>query len=278
MRARSGESLVDDKGVAGDCKSEGSRYDKTRRRGIRSAGIMMNNEIIESTEGTPQGGPLSPLLSNIILDNLDRELEKRGHKFCRYADDCNIYVRTRRAGERVMESITKFISEKLELKVNKDKSAVAHVMRRKFLGYTFNVRRKDQIQIRPHNKSVEKFKLKVKAAMRKGRGQNIKRFIGEVLNPILRGWHQYFKISDTKHVFVSLNEWIRRRIRNIYWRQLKNNKTRFRKMVACGIKPDRAQECAGNGRGPWWNSNKLHMSELLPTKSLQDMGLYSFLK
>ena len=254
-----------------------ARLLKLIRRYLK-AGIMTNNEIIKSIEGTPQGGPLSPLLSNIILDNLDRELEKRGHKFCRYADDCNIYVRTRRAGERVMESVTKFISEKLELKVNKDKSAVAHVMRRKFLGYTFNVRRKDQIQIRPHNKSVEKFKLKVKAAMRKGRGQNIKRFIGEVLNPILRGWHQYFKISDTKKIFVSLDEWIRRRIRSIYWRQLKNNKTRFREMVACGIKPERAKECAGNGRGPWWNSNKLHMSELLPTKSLQDMGLYSFVK
>ena len=254
-----------------------ARLLKLIRRYLK-AGIMTNNEIINSIEGTPQGGPLSPLLSNIILDNLDQELEKRGHKFCRYADDCNIYVRTRRAGERVMESVTKFISEKLELKVNKDKSAVAHVMRRKFLGYTFNVRRKDQIQIKPHDKSVKKFKLKVKAAMRKGRGQNIKRFIGEVLNPILRGWHQYFKISDTKKIFVSLDEWIRRRIRSIYWRQLKNNKTRFRKMVACGIKPERAKECAGNGRGPWWNSNKLHMSELLPTKSLQDMGLYSFVK
>ncbi len=254
-----------------------ARLLKLIRRYLK-AGIRINNEIIEPTEGTPQGGPLSPLLSNVILDNLDKELEKRGHKFCRYADDCNIYVRTKRAGDRVMESIAKFISESLELKVNKDKSAVAHVIWRKFLGYTFNVRRKDQIQIRPHNKSVEKFKLKVKAAMRKGRGQNIKRFIREVLNPILRGWHQYFKVSDTKKIFVSLDEWIRRRIRNIYWRQLKNNKARFRKMVACGIKPDRAKECAGNGRGPWWNSNKLHMSELLPIKSLQDMGLYCFVK
>ena len=254
-----------------------ARLLKLIRRYLK-AGIMMSNEIINPTEGTPQGGPLSPLLSNIILDDLDRELEKRCHKFCRYADDCNIYVRTKRAGERVMESITKFISEKLELKVNKDKSAVAAVTRRKFLGYTFHMRRKDAVQIKPHNKSVEKFKLKVKAAMRKGKGQNIKRFIGEVLNPILRGWHQYFKVSDVKSIFISLDEWIRRRIRTIYWRQLKNNKTRFRKMVACGIKPERAKECAGNGRGPWWNSNKLHMSELLPTKSLQDMGLYCFVK
>ncbi len=240
------------------------------------AGIMHNSEVTNPIEGTPQGGPLSPLLSNIILDYLDKELERRGHKFCRYADDCNIYVKTKRSGERVMASITKFISERLKLKVNSGKSAVAHVVQRKFLGYTFNVRRKDQIQIKPHIKSVEKFKLKVKAAMRQGRGWNIKRFIDEVLNPILRGWHQYFKASDTKSIFVSLGEWIRRRIRNIYWRQLKNNKTRYRKMLACGIKPERARECAGNGRGPWWNSNKLHMSELLPIKSLQEMGLYSF--
>ena len=258
-------------------KIKDARLLKLIRRYLK-AGIMINNETIEPIEGTPQGGPLSPLLSNIILDNLDKELEKRGHKFCRYADDCNIYIRTKRSGERVMKSVTKFISEKLELKVNKDKSTVAHVMRRKFLGYTFNVRRKDLIQIRPHNKSVEKFKVKVKSAMRKGKGQNIERFIKEVLNPILRGWHQYFKISDTKRIFEDLDKWIRRRIRSLYWRQLKNNKTRFRKMVACGIKPDRAKDCAGNGRGRWWNSKQLHMSELLPTKSLQDMGLYCFVR
>ena len=127
-------------------KIKDARLLKLIRRYLK-AGIMINNETIEPIEGTPQGGPLSPLLSNIILDNLDKELEKRGHKFCRYADDCNIYIRTKRSGERVMKSVTKFISEKLELKVNKDKSTVAHVMRRKFLGYTFNVRRKDLIQV-----------------------------------------------------------------------------------------------------------------------------------
>lgn len=242
------------------------------------AGIMNDdNEVTESTEGTPQGGPLSPLLSNILLDYLDKELEKRGHKFCRYADDCNIFVKTQKAGERVMESVTKFISEKLKLKVNKDKSAVSHVKDRKFLGYGFNIR-KGEAQIKPHKKSVEKFKLKVKAAMRRGRGQNIKRFINEILNPILRGWHQYFKVSNVTRIFKDLDEWVRRRIRMIYWRQLKNNKTRFRKMITCGIKLERAKECAGNGRGPWWNSNRLHMSELLPTKIIKEMGLYIFTK
>lgn len=242
------------------------------------AGIMNDdNEVIEATEGTPQGGPLSPLLSNILLDYLDKELEKRGHKFCRYADDCNIYVKTQKAGQRVMESVTKFISGKLKLKVNKDKSAVSHVKDRKFLGYGFNTR-KGEVQIKPHKKSVEKFKLKVKAAMRRGRGQNIKRFINEILNPILRGWHQYFKISNVTRIFKDLDEWIRRRIRMIYWRQLKNNKTRFRKMVVCGINVERAKESSVNGRGPWWNSNKLHMSELLPTKIIKEMGLYIFTK
>lgn len=253
-----------------------ARLLKLIRRYLK-AGIMINNETIEPTEGTPQGGPLSPLLSNIILDNLDKELEKRGHKFCRYADDCNIYVKTNRAGERVMESITKFISEELKLKVNGNKSAVAHVKERKFLGYTFHMR-KGEAQIKPHKKSVEKFKLKVKSAMRRGRGQNMKRFINDVLNPILRGWHQYFKVSNVKRIFEDLDEWVRRRIRTIYWRQLKNNKTRLRKMLACGIKLERAKECAGNGRGPWWNSNKLHVSELLPTKIIKEMGLYVFRK
>ena len=258
-------------------KIKDARVLKLIRRFLK-AGIMNNNEMIESTEGTPQGGPLSPLLSNIILDRLDKELEKRGHKFCRYADDCNIYVRTKRAGERVMQSVAQFISTELKLNVNKDKSAVAHVSRRKFLGYTFNLRTKSTVQITPHKKSVEKFKLKVKALMRKGRGCNIKRFIEEDLNPVLRGWHQYFKISDTKYTFIVLDEWIRRRIRCIYWRQLKNNKTRFRKMVACEIGIQRAKESSANGRGPWWNSNRRHMSELMPTKSLQDMGLYCFMK
>lgn len=259
------------------CQIKDARLLKLIRRYLK-AGIMINNEVIEPTEGTPQGGPLSPLLSNIILDKLDKELEKRGHKFCRYADDCNVYVKTKRSGERVKTSLTKFISDKLKLKVNEDKSAVAHVSRRKFLGYTFNLRQKAKVQIKPHGKSVEKFKLKVKALMRAGRGRNIKRFIKEDLNPLLRGWYEYFKVSDVKRIFRDLEEWIRRRIRNIYWRQLKSGKTRFKEMINCGIKPERAKECAGNGRGPWWNSNKLHMSELMPTKSLKEMGLYCFAK
>lgn len=244
-------------------------------RSYLRAGMMIEGVVHDSIEGTPQGGPLSPLLSNIILDKLDKELERRGHSFCRYADDCNIYVRTKRAGERVMWSIRRYIEEKLYLVVNTKKSLVAWVGHRKFLGYNIRTN-KGQAKVAPHVSSVKKFKAKIKSLFRAGRGRNIGRFIQEDLNPVLRGWHQYFKISDTTRVFIDLNWWIARRIRMLYWRQWKKPRTRYKKMLSVGIKPGRAKECASNGRGPWWNSNKLHMSELIPTQHLIDLGLYSF--
>lgn len=244
-------------------------------RSYLRAGMMIEGVVHDSPEGTPQGGPLSPLLSNIILDKLDKQLEGRGHKFCRYADDCNIYVRTKRAGERVMWSIRRFIEEKLCLVVNTKKSLVAWVGHRKFLGYGLRTN-KGQVKIAPHKASVKKFKAKVKSLFRAGRGRNIGRFIQEDLNPVLRGWHQYFKISDTTRIFIDLNWWIARRIRMLYWRQWKKPKTRYKKMLAVGVKPERARECAYNGRGPWWNSDKLHMSELIPSKYLVENGLYQF--
>lgn len=244
-------------------------------REFLKAGVMIGGVVHDSTEGTPQGGPLSPLLSNIILDKLDKELDKRGHKFCRYADDCNVYVKTERSGERLMKSIRSFIEGSLSLVVNPGKSAVARVGARKFLGYALHTS-KAQVKIAPHMKSVMKFKEAVKVLFRKGRGRNIPDFIKEDLNPVLRGWHQYFKVSDTKTIFVSLDQWIRRRIRMLYWRQWKKPKTRYAKMLAMGMKPDRAKESAFNGRGPWWNSKRLHTSELLPTKKLVEMGLYCF--
>lgn len=242
-------------------------------RSYLRAGMMIEGVVHDSVEGTPQGGPLSPLLSNIILDKLDKELEERGHKFCRYADDCNIYVKTKRAGERVMWSIRRFIEEKLYLVVNTKKSLVAWVGHRKFLGYNIRTN-KGQAKVAPHKASVKKLRAKIKSLFRAGRGRNIGRFIQEDLNPVLRGWHQHFKVSDTTRVFTDLNWWIARRIRMLYWRQWKKPKTRYKKMLAVGIKPARAKECAGNGRGPWWNSDKLHMSELIPTKHLVDLGLY----
>lgn len=244
-------------------------------RDFLNAGTMIEGVVYDSSEGTPQGGPLSPLLSNIILDKLDKELESRGHKFCRYADDCNIYVKTKRSGHRVMKSIQTFIEARLSLVVSAKKSTVAWVGFRKFLGYGIRTN-KTQVSIAPHAKSLKKFKAKVKMLFRMGRGRNIGSFIKEDLNPVLRGWHQYFKVSDAKKVFVELNWWIARRIRMMYWRQWKKPMTRYQKMLAAGIKPNRAKECAFNGRGPWWNSEKLHMSELIPTKHLVELGLYSF--
>lgn len=187
-------------------------------RSYLRAGMMIEGVVHDSIEGTPQGGPLSPLLSNIILDKLDKELEGRGHKFCRYADDCNIYVRTKRAGERVMWSICRYIEEKLYLVVNMKKSLVAWVGHRKFLGYNIRTN-KGQAKVAPHKASVKKLKAKIKSVFRVGRGRNIGRLIQEDLNPVLRGWHQYFKVSDTTQVFIDLNWWIARRIRMLYWRQ-----------------------------------------------------------
>lgn len=244
-------------------------------RDFLKAGTMIEGVVHDSSEGTPQGGPLSPLLSNIILDKLDKELESRGHKFCRYADDCNIYVKTKRSGHRVMQSIQMFIERKLGLVINTKKSTVAWVGFRKFLGYGLRTN-KTQVSIAPHAESVRKLKAKVKMLFRMGRGRNIGSFIKEDLNPVLRGWHQYFKVSDTKRVFVELNQWIARRLRMVQWRQWKKPQTRFQKMLAAGIKPARAKDCAYNGRGPWWNSNRLHASELMPTKKLVEMGLYRF--
>lgn len=187
-------------------------------RSYLRAGMMIEGVVHDSIEGTPQGGPLSPLLSNIILDKLDKELEGRGHKFCRYADDCNIYVRTKRAGERVMWSICRYIEEKLYLVVNMKKSLVAWVGHRKFLGYNIRTN-KGQAKVAPHKASVKKLKAKIKSVFRVGRGRNIGRLIQEDLNPVLRGWHQYFKVSDTTQVSIDLNWWIVRRIRMLYWRQ-----------------------------------------------------------
>jgi len=244
-------------------------------RAFLNAGTMIEGVVHESSEGAPQGGPLSPLLSNIILDKLDKELEKRGHKFCRYADDCNIYVKTKRAGDRVMESISTYIETELRLVVNTKKSMVACAGDRKFLGYVVR-EYKERVRIAPHAESIRKLRIKVKELFYKGRGRNIESFIKEDLNPVLRGWHQYFKVSDVRRVFKDLNGWIARRIRMLYWRQWKTSKRRYQKMLGAGIKPARAKDCASNGRGPWWNSNKLHMSELIPTKYLVDIGLYSF--
>jgi len=225
-------------------------------------------------EGTPQGGPLSPLLSNILLDDLDKELEKRGHSFCRYADDCNIYVKSEIAGERVMTSIKEFLKEHLKLRVNEEKSAVARPWDRKFLGYSMTVNKKTKLKVSP--KAVKRLKDKMKEKFRQGKGRNIAKFIVE-LKPILVGWVNYFKLAETKGIFEELDGWIRRKLRCIIWRQKKRGKARNKMLIARGIDKDRAKESTVNGRGPWWNAGASHMNEAFPKSFFDKLGLISLI-
>jgi RNA-directed DNA polymerase len=182
-------------------------------------------------EGTPQGSPLSPLPSNILLDELDKELERRGHRFSRYADDCNIYVKSQEAGERVMESITRFLEKRLRLKVNRDKSAVGKPWVRKFLGYSMTWHKKPRLKIAPA--SVQQLKSRIRKLLRRGRGQAVRRVITD-LQPLLTGWIQYFKYAEVKATFEQLDEWLRRKLRCILWRQWKTPRTRCKEIDGVG--------------------------------------------
>jgi RNA-directed DNA polymerase len=235
------------------------------------AGIMEDGLTKASTEGTPQGGPLSPLLSNILLDDLDKELESRNHKFCRYADDCNIYVHTQRAGERVKESITLFLAKKLKLKVNEAKSAVDRPWKRKFLGYTITMDKEPRL--RASIQSIAKLKDKLRAIFRRGRGRNIGRLIKEELNPVIRGWGNYFSLSRVKKIPEELDFWIRRKLRCMIWRQMKRAGTRGKRMIKHGLKEIRAWVSATNGRGPWWNAGASHMNQAYPRSYFNQLGL-----
>lgn len=241
------------------------------RSGVMTGGIMSR-----TSKGTPQGGPISPLLSNIMLDDLDKELERRGHNFCRYADDCNIYVASRRAGERVLKSITGFVETRLKLKVNQEKSAVARPWTRKFLGYSFTAHK--QCRIRVPAQSVKRFRKHLKELFRKGRGRNLRRFITKDLNPSLRGWIDYFRLAETKGFAEDLDQWIRRRLRLILWRQWKRPWTRFRNLMKLGIAEERAARSAFNGHGPWFNSGASHMNEACPRKFFDELGLLATLE
>jgi RNA-directed DNA polymerase len=238
------------------------------------AGNMEDGIVSASRQGTPQGGPLSPLLSNIILDDLDKELEKRGHRFCRYADDCNIYVKSQRAGERVLESISGFLEKKLKLKVNRKKSAVDRPWKRKFLGYSVTMHKKPLLRVAPQ--SVQRLKGKVKVILRAGRGRSVGYSI-DTLTPLLRGWYSYFRLAETKNVFEELDGWLRRRMRLILWRQWKRPLTRTRRLLARGFTHDRSRICALNGRGPWWNSGAKHMHQAFPKRYFDRLGMFSFL-
>ncbi len=239
-----------------------------------TSGVMVGGVGEARTEGTPQGGPLSPLLSNILLDDLDKELERRGHRFCRYADDCNTYVKSKAAGERVKKSITLYLWKRLRLKVNEGKSAVDRPWKREFLGYSMTPERKPKLKVSP---SAEKrAKGHLREIMRKGRGRKLSAVIGEI-TLFLRGWIGYFRLSQVKRVFEELDGWIRRKLRRILWKQWKKPKTRARKLIQLGIDKARAWESATNGRGPWWNAGASHMNAAVPTKWLTSLGLLSLI-
>jgi group II intron reverse transcriptase/maturase len=244
-------------------------------RGYLKSGILAGGVVEARTEGTPQGGPLSPLLSKILLDDLDRELERRGHRFCRYADDCNVYVGSRAAGERVMRTLTRFLKEHLRLSVNLTKSAVDRPWNRKFLGFSFTSQRVSRIKAAPQ--SVERFRDKLRQRFREGRGRDLRRFLEE-LQPQLRGWAGYFSIAETRGVFDELDQWIRRKLRCMEWRKWKRPRRRLQRLTALGLDRERAQSSAFNGRGPWWNAGASHMNVALPTAYFRKLGLVSLME
>jgi RNA-directed DNA polymerase len=239
-------------------------------RAFLNAGVMENGLVSPVDEGTPQGGPLSPLLSNIVLDELDRELERRGHRFVRYADDCNIYVRTQRAGERVMESITNFISNKLKLKVNSDKSAVARPGQRKFLGFSFTWGRSIRRRLAP--KAIQRFKQRVRQLTRRTRGVKIETMV-EQLALYLRGWRNYFGYCQTPSVLDGLEQWYRRRLRSVIWKQWKRGSVRFAELRKRGVGRDLAAQTAGSAHGPWRIANSPALAIALPTAFFDSLGL-----
>ncbi len=212
-----------------------------------TAGVMENGLVNPVDEGTPQGGPLSPLLSNIVLDEFDQELERRGLRFARYADDCNIYVRSRRAGERVMASITRFLTTKLKLQVNEQKSAVARPWERKFLGFSFTNRRAPKRRIAPQ--AIGRFKERVRTITRRTRGVSVERMAAE-LTRYLRGWLGYFGKCETPGVLHGLEQWTRRRLRSVIWKQWKRGKVRFAELSKRGVGKDLAAQSAGSAHGP----------------------------
>lgn len=236
------------------------------------AGMMTEGLVQPRTEGTPQGGPLSPLLSNILLTDLDRELERRGLAFVRYADDCNVYVRSRQAGERVMAGIKAFLGKVLRLTVNAAKSAVARPWERKFLGYSVTAHMDSRLRIAPQ--SLKRMRERIKALLRQGRGRSLTHTIA-TLNPLLRGWINYFSLSQTRTAIEAMDVWVRRHLRRLLWKQWKRPKTRERRMRLLGLAPARAWRSSVNGRGPWWNAGAQHMVRALPPSYFTRMGLVS---
>jgi RNA-directed DNA polymerase len=241
-------------------------------RAFLRAGVMEGGLVSPVDEGTPQGGPLSPLLSNIVLDELDRELERRGHRFVRYADDSNIYVRSQRAGERVMRSIKQFITKQLKLKVNEQKSAVARPGERKFLGFSFTWQREPKRRIAP--KAIARFKQRVRELTRRTRGVSVETMV-EQLGRYLTGWRGYFGFCQTPSVMQRLDRWLRRRLRSVVWKQWKYARVRFAELRKRGLGKDLAAQTAGSAHGPWRLSNSPALAIALPNAYFVSLGLPS---
>ena len=241
-------------------------------RAYLESGALINGVVRETEEGTPQGGPLSPLLSNILLNDLDQELEQRGHKFVRYADDCNIYVKTLRAGERVLEGVKRYLEKKLKLKVNPKKSKVERVHRAKFLGFSF-FKRKGEVFIRIAKRTKERFREKIRYLTKRTRSSKLEDIVSEV-NRYTRGWTAYFRLATTPSVYEEMDEWIRRRLRQLLWKRWKRGTTRYRELVRLGVPNERAALGAG-GRSPWRMSHSPVVQEALNNTFWRNSGLES---
>ena len=239
-------------------------------RAYLNSGVMVNGVVMETEEGTPQGGPLSPLLSNIMLDDLDKELEKRGHKFVRYADDCNIYVRTQRAGERVLEGVKEFLEKKLKLKVNPKKSKVEKATKAKFLGFSF-WKRKREVYVRIANRTKERFMEKMRNLTRRTRSGKLEDILWEV-NQYTRGWIAYFRLATTPSVYQQLDEWTRRRLRQLLWKRWKRGTTRYRELVRLGVPNERAA-LGAIGTSPWRMAHSPVVQEALSNAFWRSSGL-----
>ena len=239
-------------------------------RAFLQSGVMENGLVSPVDEGTPQGGPLSPLLSNLVLDELDRELERRQHRFVRYADDCNIYVGSERAGKRVMQSITRFLRSRLKLRVNEAKSAVARPQARKFLGFSFTYAAEPKRRIAP--KALQRCKRKVRELTRRTRGISVQQMTKN-LTPYLRGWKSYFGFCETPSVLQVLDQWIRRRLRSVIWKQWTRGSRRFQQLRQRGVGKDLAAQTAGSPHGPWRLANSPALTTALPTAYFDSLEL-----
>jgi len=244
---------------------------------ILKSGVIRNGKLEESRIGVPQGSPLSPILGNIYLNEMDKELESRGHKFVRYADDLQLYVKSKRAGKRVMESITKFLEKELKLKVNVEKSAVRYCTKTKFLGFSFYTKRKNECKIIPHKKSKAKFKNEIRKLLQRNRSQNMDITMHK-LNQYLVGWINYYAVSEMSAFMKEMTGWIRRKIRVCIWKQWKKIKTKFRNLQKLGIEKGKAWEYANTRKGLWRISNSPILSRTLTNEYIGKLGFKNPLK